>query len=357
MRYSRGLLVASILLASAAITASREAHSAPALWSERGISLGLFAEDPGLDYGYLLREIRATGATHVSVVVPYYQHDVRSTELRAHSRYTPPLDRVLRTLSQARALGLRVLLFPILRLEYEVTPDEWRGALAPQDPDAWWRNYRKLILELAQVAARGGAESFCVGSELSSLDTRPARWAPLIAEVRRTFRGRLVYSANHDHFERVAIWHLVDQVGLSAYFELVGLAERQPSLLRLTHAWRELRSRIGRFWARVRKPIVLTELGYHSQRGTSARPWFESLKEPLGLDEQRDCYAAFRRAFAGAPYLEGVYFWNWFGWGGPQSREYCPRGKPAAREICQAFGVAPARCPSTHGMPWYDPRR
>src|SRR5687767_160646 len=37
---------------------------------QRGMSLGLFAEDISFDYGPLLKEIAALGATHVQLVVP-----------------------------------------------------------------------------------------------------------------------------------------------------------------------------------------------------------------------------------------------------------------------------------------------
>jgi hypothetical protein len=322
----------------------------------KGIALGLFAEDPAFSYEPLLREVRATGATHVSIVVPYYQHDVTSVEISAHPRFSPPDLVVEQTLAQARRLGLRVHLFPIVRLEYAVTADEWRGTLEPRDLDAWWRSYRALILKLARTAARHGAAAFCVGSELGTMDTAPERWAPLLRDVRRVYRGELVYSANWDHYDKVRIWHLVDLAGLSAYFQLTeGL--RQPGLDRLIHAWREQRVAISRWRARIGKPLLFTELGYHSQDRTNAFPWDESADKPINVREQADCYEAFIRVFRGASYLRGVYFWNWFGWGGPRSREYCPRGKPAAEVLCRWFGAERGRCPRAHGQPWFDDKR
>jgi hypothetical protein len=304
-------------------------------------------------YEPLLREIAATGASHVSIVVPYYQHDVRSIRITPHPRFTPRREVVIRTVHQARRLGLEVLLFPILRLEYQVTPQEWRGSIRPRDPDTWWRSYEQFILAHARLARELGAKSLCVGSELSSMDTDATRWSPLIAKVRRIFRGTIIYSANWDHYDEVAIWPLVDQAGLSAYFQLTG-GEQNPTLERLVHGWREHRVRISRWRVQADKPLVLTELGYHSQRGTNAWPWDEGADKPVSLQEQADCYRAFIRAWSGARYLEGVYFWNWFGFGGPRSREYCPRGKPAAHVICAWYGAAGGDCPRAWGAPWRD---
>ena len=49
------------------------------------------------------------------------------------------------------------------------------------------------------------------------------------------------------------------------------------------------------------------------------------------------CYEAFRRVWNGERRLAGVYFWNWFGWGGPTSKEYTPRNKPAEREVAKWY--------------------
>ena len=40
---------------------------------QRGVALGLFAEDVSFSYAPLIQEIAAVGATHVSLVVPWYQ--------------------------------------------------------------------------------------------------------------------------------------------------------------------------------------------------------------------------------------------------------------------------------------------
>ena len=49
--------------------------------------------------------------------------------------------------------------------------------------------------------------------------------------------------------------------------------------------------------------------------------------------EQRRGFAAFRRAWTGSPILDGVYIWNWYGYGGPATTSYTPRGKPAESEV------------------------
>ncbi|MCA1663551.1 MAG: hypothetical protein LC659_04665, partial [Myxococcales bacterium] len=180
----------------------------------------------------------------------------------------------------------------------------------------------------------------CVGSELSTLDGAADRaaWADAITEVRGVFDGALMYSGNWDHFRDVAVYDLVDVVGLCAYFALVepGAAATVDDL---TRGWRDSRVELERFFAPRGRSIVFTELGYRSIHGAGAAPWDEATPGVVDLDEQRRCYAAFRRVWRNAPraIFGGVYFWNWYGWGGATSRGYTPRGKPAADEMRAFF--------------------
>ena len=153
--------LALLLLALTPMISRADAPTLPRVKPlHRGVALGLFGEDPGFDYQPLLREIAATGATHVSVVVPYYMHDVRSARIAAHPRFTPDEATVERTLRQASALGLKVLLFPILRLEYQVTPQEWRGSLRPRDRGSVVARLRGVdagVREAGRATSGGGA--------------------------------------------------------------------------------------------------------------------------------------------------------------------------------------------------------
>ena len=53
---------------------------------QRGVALGMFAEDISFSYAPLLAEIVALGATHVALVVPLYQTDGASRRHRACTR-------------------------------------------------------------------------------------------------------------------------------------------------------------------------------------------------------------------------------------------------------------------------------
>jgi hypothetical protein len=289
----------------------------------KGVALGLYSEDPGFSYAPLLGEIAKLGATHVEFVINLYQRDGASTELHAHTRFTPSDAAILAAARDARAAGLAVVFLPIVRLE-SPRAGEWRGNLKPADAAAWWKSYGKLLGHYAALAQRAQAAALVIGSELSTLDGAPQPWQALAREVRRKYRGQLVYAANWDHYREVRAWPAVDVLGMSAYFELAP----EPAV-----RWGALRKELETFAEAQKKPLFFTEVGYLSQRGSAAWPWKEAATEPVDLEEQRRCYRAFTAAWDGAKSLSGVFFWNWYGWGGAGSRGYTPRGKPAAEEI------------------------
>jgi hypothetical protein len=311
---------------------------------QRGMALGLFAEDVSFDYGPLLAEIANLGATHVALVVPVYQQHGGSTHLGLHTRLSPTLGATAEAIRAARRAGLEVTLFPIVRLSAPRTPNEWRGTLAPDDVDAWFESYSGVLGDLAALGAMTGATRLAIGSELSTLDGDLPRWRRLIERVRKLFPGILLYSANWDHYKDAAVLDLVDEAGVVAYFDL-RTPEGPSDVAALERRWRALRSELGS-WRRGRnpnQPFVFTEVGYRSRQGSTAHPWDEGGGGKPDLDEQRRGFEAFRLAWtvgdAAGLELDGLYVWNWYGFGGPDTAGYTPRGKPAAAEIAKLYSA------------------
>jgi glycosyl hydrolase family 113 len=299
---------------------------------QRGVALGMFAEDVSFSYASQLAELVALGATHVSLIVPIYQTDVRSADLGLHTRFSPTLSLLADTVRLARRDRLEVTVFPILRLR-TAKPGEWRGTLAPSNPTEWFRRYADLLGDLAAVANLTGASRFVVGSELSSLDGDVERWKPMLERIRAVFKGTLVYSANWDHFREAKLLDLVDEDGVTGYFNLRADDHAPSDEPALEEGWRRVKQELDAWHALRRHPLVLTELGYRSRAGCTASPWDEGAGGTVDLDEQRRAFEAFRRVWAASPLLDGVYVWNWYGFGGPASISYTPRGKPAEAEV------------------------
>ena len=320
----------------------------------RGMALPLHSRDPAHDYGAALKELPALGVNTVCVLVHFYQPNGNSYGPARHPLKTPSDRVVLRVLRAARKLKLDVALLPIVLLE-KPGNDDWRGNLRPPDARGrvrthkdygkpnwarWFRSYRREIVHFARLAQEGGASLFSVGSELSSTETQAREWKQVIRAVRDVFAGELTYSANWDHYQRVPFWKDLDYIGLSAYYELT--RSKTPTQKELNRAWVKVRDRILA-WRKKRKltrrPLLFTELGYPSLDGCAKQPWDYTLKTPIDLREQRQCYQAFAHAWRGRPELVGVFAYEWWGKGGPKDRGYTPRGKPALEVLRRFYGA------------------
>jgi hypothetical protein len=107
----------------------------------------------------------------------------------------------------------------------------------------------------------------------------------------------------------------------------------------LDAGWRRARQEIEAWRVGRTHPFIFTELGYRSRKGVTAAPWDEGAGGTPDIDEQRRAFASFRRVWATAAGLDGVYIWNWYGYGGPGTTSYTPRGKPAEGEVRSLLGA------------------
>lgn len=296
----------------------------------KGVALGLYFENQGLKFETMVDEIRDLGATHIELVVQWVQQDLQSTDLGPDRLETTPDARLIEVIRHAHKRGLKVVLLPIVHLRTRGV-GEWRGKLAPHDWNAWWKAYRAFIGHYAALAQRQGVAVLSVGSELVTTEAMYARWLRVIGEVRAVFKGELLYSANWDHYEPVSFWNLVDYAGLTGYYELTD--NHDASEDELTAAWMRIRGELRNFHAKVGRPLVFTEIGYPSQDGGAVHPWDYTTGKAVDLEEQRRCFAAVRRVWEGERILGGLFWWNWFGYGGPTSAYYTPKNKPAEAVI------------------------
>ena len=321
-----GWVIATALLIPTAIVNTASAQT-PRI---DGMALSPHFElpDQGMTFDSMIDEIATLGASHMSLVVQWSQTDVSASTLGPDPKETLPDARLRGLIRRARSRGLQVMLFPILWVEQRKI-GEWRGTLAPIDPEAWWANYEHFVLHYAKIAQDENAAIYSIGSELASLEDDEPRWRALIGKVRAIYSGRLIYSANWDHYAEVPFWDALDLVGLTAYYELT--QDPDASVAELTAAWRKIRD-VLLDWRELTKttaPFVFTELGYPSIDGTATAPWDYTRRTKVDLEEQRRCLEAFRRAWGHREELAGVFFWNWFGPGGPKDRWYSLKGKPA----------------------------
>ncbi|MEE9219735.1 MAG: hypothetical protein V3U98_11780 [Acidobacteriota bacterium] len=353
-RWSRALAVAlgAGVLASPAAPTAAPGHSeldngAAALGPfQHGMTLGVYSRGSEEDLRPRVRELARLGFDSISLVVPVVLADVRSIDFYAEPTVTPSDEALRRAARLSHAMGMRVLLFPIVYV-WELKEGEWRGTIDPADWDVWFERYGELILRYARLAREEGIEYFSVGSELCSSEAREQAWRELIARVRRQYPGALTYSANWDHRDVAQFFDALDFIGMNAYFRL-SAGGGDPSDEELGRAWEPVIEEVESWAARWGKPLVVTEIGYPSRTGAAYDPWDYTLEGEPDASGQARLYRAFLSAWARVTGLSGVYFYLWWGEGGPHDAGYTPRGKAAEAVLREWLASAPERDEATH---------
>ena len=279
-----------------------------------------------------LQNVAATGSEWVSLVVTWYQSDLRSSNI-FENQNTPADVSLLHAISQARKLGMKIMLKP----HVDVIDGTWRGRIEPANRPAWFADYREFILHYADIAANFAVEQFVVGTELAGVSDDAAAWSSLIAQVRQHYDGPLLYAASWDEYTRIGFWNDLDVVGINAFFPLTNL--QNPTLVDLLVGWEFWLRRLEIWQKAVGKPVVFTEIGYTSQDGTNIRPYDFAMSSTIDLDEQAECYRSALIALDDISWLKGMYWWMWRTdlLGGANDRGYTPFNKPAEQVLKQSW--------------------
>jgi hypothetical protein len=259
-------------------------------------------QGPGTDAA--VRGMAAVGAGWVQIVPTWYQA-VRTSTMIEPTDASVDDDDVRRVIDLAHAHGLKVLLKP----HVDVLDGADRAHIRPADRKAWFRSYRQFITHYARLAHELGVEQFAVGTELAALSDDRPRWLPVVADVRDSYDGPIVYAANHNEYPTVAFWDAVDLIGIDAYWPLS--AGPTTDVARLEQAFAARRDDLAALAARVDRRILFTEAGFASQRGAVTAPWSATLTRQPAQDEQAAAYEALLATFTGQPWWAGVFWWTW----------------------------------------------
>jgi hypothetical protein len=293
----------------------------------------------------LLDELVRLGANSISITPFGRIWSLHSTQIALdfEAPYTQNRAAIKRTIEQAKARGLRVLLIPHLWVE----TGGWRGEMDPQG-DAGWpayqASYRSFILAWARDAQAAGADAFSIGVECKSWSGRFGEyWTALIGDVRAVFDGALTYSANWDEAEDVLFWDQLDWIGVNAFYPLAqrhgasdaSYAEGAASAL----------DRLGLLAHERAKPVVLVEIGYTTRPDAAVEPWlWPDTMEHVTVDEheQARALAALAGAAAQRPWISGFFVWRYYANLDDVSQEaiwgFSPHGKLAESVLSQIFG-------------------
>lgn len=312
---------------------------------QRGITLGgsHWREDEYHNLDWALDKAAEYGVSHILLIPTGYVYpDGQGHELKfvyfgdplftSDPRFTTAewgywgqslSDDIIREIAEkARSKGFGLVFKPHI----DVWDGTSRGAVVPNDVEAFFQNYTAYITHQAALAEELNAELFVIGTELDDLahtDGRLARkgvdvtgyWQDIITRVREVYSGPITYSVSC--FDtcggpaQVGFWAELDYIGFEPYFAVTESAD--PTISELKAGFVEKFNR----WAlplaqQYGKDILLTEVNAYAFDGVNTDPiaMFTNPEDhPVDKLEQAAYYEALFQALLELPYIKGTYPW------------------------------------------------
>ena len=311
------------------LTLKKKVNKALGVSRINGISLGMHSTDFNFDYKNMLIEISQLNTEWVCINTFFYQTYIDSDSIQIPSPNSPYWQQLKRTLKQAKAQGLKVMLMPIVLLQKPKT-GEWRGKIIPKSKAKWFDSYQKLLLQLGTLATQTQTDLLAIGSEYTSLQKNDT-WLTLIRSLKTVYQGSLTYSCNWDAIGNIAFLKELDLLGLNGYFPLSD--QKEPSFQVLKATWIDLKKELLALQTEHNIPLFFSEVGYASIDGINTAPWNYFISEKIDLKEQAACFQAFYETWIDENNFYGVFFYEWFGQGGRCDSGYTFKDKPALEVV------------------------
>ncbi|MFC7679162.1 1,4-beta-xylanase [Paenibacillus sp. GCM10028914] len=275
-----------------------------------------------------------TGVNWTAIAFSAWQATAFSTEIPYWKDLTVTDEEVIWAIQNAKSLGLKVCLKPIVNCE----DGTWRAHINFFDKDVpcepkwrdWFASYRNYILHFAQIPEQTDCEMLCIGCEMVQTDRRETEWRDLISEVRKVYSGLITYNCDKYQEDNVAWWDALDVISSSGYYPI--------------HDWDQQLDRIEKVVQQFNKPFFFMEAGCPSRTGSSAIPNDWTLEGEANQAEQADFYRMMFDKCGERDWVRGFMLWDW-----PAQlyeREqaaiddgYCIYGKEAEAITAQAYAA------------------
>ena len=175
----------------------------------------------------------------------------------------------------------------------------------------WFASYTRMAVNYARLCQRKEVELLTLGGELNGTFYQEEHWNNLIDKVKNEYRGPLTYGMLKYNINNLPKWiHRLDLLGISCY----------PSFADSTNATEEsLTIKARKFMEQVKAlhkqtnlPVVFTEVGALSMKGTLIVPWNYKTEGGCDVDnEQATFINVLLSAFQSEPWWRGMYWWKW----------------------------------------------
>jgi hypothetical protein len=325
---------------------------------QKGVSIDSRSSD---DFGsntfkQSVGEALAMGANSISLIIPYYQSTVTSSDIQPGWN-TPTDQALISAIGYVHSLGMRVDLKPHLQILSD--PAAWRATIDASDRDSWYAAYENMLNHYANIARNYQVEQITIGTELITMASswlhsdNTNRWNKIIDDMRGIYSGALTYSGDWglsgwtDEKDGIKFWDKLDFIGISAYLPLSD--NPNYTIADLEQSWSNWdTSQLKTLSDTYHKSIIFSEIGYRSVDGAMIRPARWQTDGAVDLKEQADGFQSLFEYWSKVPYFNGVSIWGWSSdpnAGGSNDNGYSPQHKPAENLIKQWFTTATASTP------------
>ncbi|MUT66611.1 glycosyl hydrolase family 53 [Paenibacillus sp. NEAU-GSW1] len=260
-----------------------------------------------------MRKLKETGSEWIALSFWTWQQDIHSTNIVFDYGYTVTDSDVAFAVRQAKELGLKVCLKPVVNSADGI----WRAHIGFPEEEAaqpywerWFASYSNFIAHYAELAEELGCEMLCIGCEMIKTESQTEKWRQLIGRIRSIYNGPLIYNANHGKEEGVEWFEDLDLIGTSAYYPVASVpGDTEENMMA---NWLPVRNKLAKLSRKFGKPIVFMEVGCRSALGCATMPWDFTREEfPFSEEEQARFYSSALRTFWNEPWFAGFFWWDW----------------------------------------------
>ncbi len=315
------------------------------------------------NYKTSLKNFANLGGNQVTLVVPLYQSNIYSTDVRAG--WNTPTDESLASgVKYAKSLGMKTA----IKVFGDAQDGNWRAFIDPSDRAGWFYNYSMNLKKYASIAQAEGVDMFVMGTEMINMTSskhNPSNtgyWKSMIKDVRSVYAGQVTYGANWDNVnynekDYIEFFGDLDVIGLSAYFHLT--QSQNPSVGELVNAWDSIsNSQIKTMADKYKKPIIFTEFGYKSMDKAFVDPGDSSISSGFNENNQANGYEAMFSYFSDKSYMKGVQIWDWQvnpNAGGQGNIDFTPQNKKTEQVMKKWFMSAGTEATNPTPLPKPQP--
>ena len=311
-------------------------------------------------------KIKAAGAKWVTLNTHFCQESFYSTRIFPDFEWSAGENELVGIIQELHRQDLHILLKPCLIC----LDSSWMGAVRFPNNGAtmiqgvtncywqtWFASLRTCLKYYADISEKYGVEGIILGAEYNGTTDMNEEWERTIDFVRQSYSGPLTYefqtgelkqrdfewlnkldflaisfypsAAGKDWKERYdrKNWSKLPPVSLESMKEMLAVRKKQIQ---------EISERFGN------KPVIFSEIGSRSCRGSVMLPWDVEGLSPWDGEEQANYMEAVFQTFSDLPCWMGLSWWKWdetqtnrphYSTDPLKDRGFIIQGKPAAEVL------------------------